>query len=220
MIFNSQVENKLFERGWFLNGEIKFTAPVKPVSSQNNSEQKQLFRKQIHQITTQSEFIITGTCWVAIDYYCQHIRRQKNPGVYDMDNIVKPILDSLVGINGLILDDVLVDRVTVNWIDTPHDDHIEVEIQYPDLIFVKKTDLVIIKSDSGWCWPVSQQLLTLDGFSEMAKRNFNTWDSIKSEDDYYALVYMLPIQPYLYFSKIKDKNYTIVDLSSLDAQTS
>jgi len=68
-------------------------------------------------------------------------------------------LDSLVGYNGLIIDDVLVDRVTVNWIDAPHDDHIEIEIQYPDLLFVEKTELVIIKSDSGWCWPMPRKLV-------------------------------------------------------------
>lgn len=92
---------KEFNKSSFLNGEIKFIAPVKPVSSQNNGVQKRTFRDEIQKITSNSQYIVTGTCWVAIDYYCQHIKRQKNPGVYDMDNIVKPILDALVGMKGL-----------------------------------------------------------------------------------------------------------------------
>jgi len=84
-----------FKKSCFLNGEIKFTVFIKPVSSQNNEEQKRAFKNQIQEITAKSKHIITGTCWVSIDYYCQHIKRQKNPGVYDMDNIIKPILGSV-----------------------------------------------------------------------------------------------------------------------------
>lgn len=205
-----------FKKSSFLNGEIKFIAPVKPVSSQNNGEQKRTFRDEIQKITSKSQYIVTGTCWVAIDYYCQHIKRQKNPGVYDMDNIVKPILDALGGLKGLIVDDVLVDRVTVNWIDTPHDDHIEIEIQYPDLLFVKKSELLFVKSDSGWCFPAPHDLIKYDAFLVLIRKYFEVWNSIKSEDDYYDSIYMLPIQPFLYYSKIKDKEYTFVELTRLE----
>ncbi len=132
-----------------------------------------------------------------------------------MDNIVKPILDALVGLKGLIVDDVLVDRVTVNWIDTAHDDHIEIEIQYPDLSFIKKSELLFIKSHSGWCYPSTRDLIKLDSFSKLISNYFEAWDSIKSEDDYYDLILNLPIQPFLYYSKIKDKEYTFVELTRL-----
>jgi hypothetical protein len=133
-----------------------------------------------------------------------------------MDNIVKPILDALGGLKGLIVDDVLVDRVTVNWIDTPHDDHIEIEIQYPDLLFVKKSELLFVKSDSGWCFPVPHDLIKYDAFLVLIRKYFEVWNSIKSEDDYYDSIYMLPIQPFLYYSKIKDKEYTFVELTRLE----
>ena len=205
-----------FQEISFLNGEIKFTLPLKPVSSQNQGQQKKIFKNQIQKITAKSQYIVTGTCWVAIDYYCQHIKRQKNPGVYDMDNIIKPILDSLVGKDGLIIDDVLVDRVTVNWIDTSHDDYIEIEIQYPDLLFLEKSKLLFIKSDSGWCFPLTNDLIQFNGFVELIRNYFENWESIKSENDYYDMIYILPIQQFLYYSKIKDKDYTIIDLSSLN----
>lgn len=206
-----------FKKSYFLSGEIKFAAPVKPVSVQNNGGRKRAYRDQMQRITTRSQYIVTGTCWVAIDYYCHHVKRQKNPGVYDMDNIIKPILDSLVGINGLIVDDVLVDRVTVNWIDTLCDDYIEIEIKYIDLIFVKKTELLFIKSDSGWCFPSSHNHIKYNESIRLIKKYFCIWDSIRSESDYYNLVYMLPCQPFLYYSKIKDKNYSIVELNSLES---
>jgi Holliday junction resolvase RusA-like endonuclease len=205
-----------FNKSSFLNGEIKFIAPIKPVSSQNNGVQKRTFRDEIQKITSKSQYIVTGTCWIAIDYYCQHIKRQKYPGVYDMDNIVKPILDALVGMKGLIVDDVLVDRVTVNWIDTAHDDHIEIEIQYPDLLFVKKSELLFVKSDSGWCLPLTCDSNKDDKFLPLIRKYFEVWNSIKSEDDYYNSLCMLPMQPFLYYSKIKDKNYAFVELTKID----
>lgn len=117
---------------------------------------------------------------------------------------------------GLIVDDVLVDRVTVNWIDTPHDDHIEIEIQYTDLLFVKKSELLFVKSDSGWCWPLTYDPNKDDKFLPLIRKYFDVWNLIKSEDDYYDSIYMLPIQPFLYFSKIKDKDYTFVELTKID----
>lgn len=104
-----------FKKDSFEHGLIKFRANVKPVSMQNSGGKRSAFKKELQEITCKSDFIVTGSCWIAIDYYCKHIKRQKNPGVYDIDNIVKPILDALVGKEGLIIDDVIVDRVTVNY---------------------------------------------------------------------------------------------------------
>lgn len=201
-----------FEESSFRHGTVKFTAHIKPVSTQNNGEQRRAFRKELQKITCNSAFIVTGTCWVAIDYYCQHVKREKNPGVYDIDNIVKPILDGLVGKDGLIIDDVIVNRVLVNWIDTPHDDHFEVEIEYPDLLYMRKTGLIFLKSASGWCFPSSSELINSDSYLDMMRAYFNAWDSIATEDDYYDAVWRLPIQNFIYHVKIRDKGYEFIDL--------
>ena len=198
----------------FEHNQIQLCIESKPVSAQNKNGVKQKFRSDVHKITSLSEYIITSTCWIAIDYYCQHMKRMKNPGVYDIDNIVKPILDSLVGLNGVLIDDVLVDRVTVNWIDTPHDDYIEIDLQYPDLLYSKKSDLIFIKSNSGWCFPTVQSMAKHTPFIELLKRYFETWDSIKTEEDYYKLVGRLPIQNFIYYSKIKNKGYHFTDIEN------
>jgi hypothetical protein len=187
--------------------------PVKPVSAQNKNKDKIRFKREIKRITANSEYIVTNTCWIAIDYYCQHINRLENPGVYDIDNIVKPILDALVGQKGLIVDDVLVDRVTVNWIDTPHEDYFEVYLEYPLLNYVKKSDLVFVKSNGGWCFPAILPISQAE--SELIQHEFSLWNSIRTEDDYYEVLPFLPIQGFIYFSKIKDKGYKFIDLSNL-----
>ena len=200
----------LFDEARFQNGSINFTAHTKPVSMQNKNEDKMDFKNEIQKITADSEYIITGTCWVHIDYYCQHIKRFKHPGVYDIDNIVKPILDSLVGNKGILVDDVLVDRVLVNWIDTSGDDYIEINLEYPDLVYLKKSELVILKSRSGWCFPTT--LLISQLAKGLIQNYFNLWNSIETEEDYYKALPGLPIQNFIYFGKIKDRGYTFIDV--------
>jgi hypothetical protein len=208
------MRENLFGEPHFEHNQIQIFIESSPVSTQNKNSVKQGFKSDVHKITSQCEYIITGTCWIAIDYYCQHIKRMKNPGVYDVDNIIKPILDSLVGLNSVLIDDVIVDRVTVNWIDTPHEDYLEIDLQYPDLLYTKKSDLVFIKSNSGWCFPAAESNLKSASFLELIKRYFDTWESIKTEEDYYKLVGTLPIQNFIYFSKIKDKEYKFIELEN------
>lgn len=199
----------------FRNGLIEFTVDTQPVSSQNKTKKKNAFKNQVQKITSSSEYIVIGPCWIAIDYYCNNIRRLKNPGVYDIDNIVKPTLDSLVGCGGLILDDVLVDRVTVNWVDTHDEDYLVLEVRFPGLAYVEKHDLKIVKSSSGWCFPISDKMLAVPRIGELLKTYFGSWDMIKTESEYMKLLPSLPQGTFVYFNKIKDKGYEFVDLNDL-----
>ena len=115
-----------------------------------------------------------------------------------------------------MLDDVLADRVTVNWIDTHAEDYLTLEVRYPDLAFVEKRELKIVKSSSGWCFPISDKMLTLPGIEGLLKTYFSRWESIKTESEYLELQPQLPQGTFLYFSKIKDKGYDFVDLDDLD----
>lgn len=202
-----------FNEEHFYKGVVDFTVREKPVSSQNKNQAKVNFKNRIRKITSTSEFIITNTCWVHIDYYCSNFHRLKNPGVYDMDNIIKPIIDGLTGAKGIIIDDVLFDRVSVNWIDTGLNDHFEINIEYPNLLYVKKEDLIFVKSENGWCFPTTIQ--EIKDRTESIKLYFDYWEKVQCEDDYYNVIKSLPIQNFVYFSKVKDKEFNFIDLSAL-----
>lgn len=204
-----------FHKDRFSNGLLEFHVAISPISAQNKSHSKQAYKLKIRSVTSASSYIIVGTCWIAIDYYCPHLKRLKNPGVYDLDNIIKPILDSLVGPSGLILDDVLVDRVAVNWKDTHEEDYLSIEVSYPGLMFLEKHDLKIVKSKSGWCFPVALKLLDDPKACETICMHFQNWDSIKTEKDYIDILPASPLNQFIYFSKIKDRGYPIIELESL-----
>lgn len=200
----------------FINGYINFFVIQKPPSVQNKITKKQELKDSVQNITKTSDYIITGACWVNIEYYSSNFNRYKNPGVYDIDNIIKPILDSLIGIHGVILDDSLFERVGVNWIDTNHDEHFEVTIEYPDMIYVKKEELLVVKSENGWCLPMPK--LIVNHKPNAIVNYFNIWNSINNEDEYYDLLGILPIQQFIYHTKIRDKNYQTVDLSEIESR--
>lgn len=130
-----------------------------------------------------------------------------------MDNIIKPIIDGLTGAKGIIIDDVLFDRVSVNWIDTGLNDHFEINIEYPNLLYVKKEDLIFVKSENGWCFPTTIQ--EIKDRTESIKLYFDYWEKVQCEDDYYNVIKSLPIQNFVYFSKVKDKEFNFIDLSAL-----
>lgn len=205
----------IFLKESFEHGRVQFNAKIEPVSLQNNIVKKDLFKSELQKITSKSDYIITGTCWIAIDYFCQHMRRFKNPGAYDVDNIIKPILDALVGSKGLVVDDVIVDRVTVNWIDTSGDDYISIEIEYPGLLYMLKSDLVFLKSKSNWCFPATRKLIGVDPYIQLIQTYFNTWDSIRCESDYYLVLGALPNQNFIYFTKVRDRGYEFIEIDTI-----
>ena len=205
----------MFSIDHFKHGTVKFTVHSQPVSLKSKSDSKAKLKKEIQKKTSESEFIVTGHCWVSIDYYCKQTKRYKNPGAYDIDNIVKPILDSFVGKGGLLIDDSLADRVTVNWIDTHGEDYIIIEVEHPDLLFLSKTDLLFIKSENGWCWPSTQKLINSPEVRDLAQLYFGAWDRINTEEEFNEWIWCLPIQPFIYHNKLKSEGYEFISLADI-----
>lgn len=196
----------------FEHNTLKFKIYHPPVSMQNPIEMKKELKSNIQKITSTSKYIITNYCWVYIDYYCETVKRFKNHGAYDIDNIIKPILDSLSGINGIILDDCLFNRVSVNWIDKNGQDEIDVEIEYPDLLYEEKTELILYKN-KNWCFPFSACYHRYDkSILDIINYYFDIWNSIDNEDEYNEKMRLLPNQRFIPYNKIKDKGYKIIEI--------
>lgn len=190
------------------SNELNLTFSIEPVSVQNANEKKLSMRADIHKVTAGCPFLITGPVFVEIDYYCGYLKRLKNHGVYDLDNILKPLLDSLSGLNGILLDDTQVERVSVNWIDSPHNDEVHIGLRYLPLYFVPKAKLIVYKQ-GNWCWPfLKEEVATLEVFLQGI---FKLWNKIQTEDDFQEILPLLPQQRY---NKLKDKGYEFHELAS------
>jgi Holliday junction resolvase RusA-like endonuclease len=193
----------------FQNNEIIINLSTEPVSLQNKTDDKNTFRNKIHAITKYSPYIITNTCFIDINYYCQYDKRYKNHGAYDIDNIVKPILDSLNGNDGIIIDDCLFDRVDINWIDKNGDDELNIRLYSLELLYIKKDKLIIYKNNN-WCLPF-QNVNSND--IDIINKYFETWNKIQNNTDYYEYIRLLPIQRFIPYNKLKDKSYKFIDIN-------
>ena len=194
----------------FKNNEILLKIKVEPVSIQNKQENKEKLKNKIHQITKTSPYILTDTCFIDIDYFCNYYKRYKNHGSYDIDNIIKPILDSLNGMEGLIIDDYLFDRVSINWIDKNYEeDVLQLRIFYPELPYVEKEQLIFYKNNK-WCFPFINK--DTEDVIEIIKKYFETWNKIQNGNDYLKYRGFLPLQRFIPYNKLKDKQYRFIEI--------
>ena len=126
-----------------------------------------------------------------------------------MDNIIKPILDALVGKDGLVVDDVLFDRVEVNWIDKNGLDEVQINIEYPNLLYHNKDTLAFYQNGS-WCFPCSKNNKSNQPLIE---KYFSIWNQI-NEENFDDLVYLLPQHVFIPFNKIKDKGFEFYEIEA------
>jgi Holliday junction resolvase RusA-like endonuclease len=193
----------------FQNNEIQISINIEPVSIQNKQENKDKLKHKIHKITDKSMYILTDTCFIDIDYFCNYYKRYKNHGSYDIDNIIKPILDSLNGMEGLIIDDYLFDRVSVNWIDKNDEDDLQLRIYYQELSYVEKNELIIYKNNN-WCFPFTNK--DKEDVIKVVKGYFDIWNKIQNGNDYLKYRGYLPLQRFIPYNKLKDKQYKFIEI--------
>jgi Holliday junction resolvase RusA-like endonuclease len=202
---NILVNSNLNWEQMFINNEIIIKTNIEPVSLQSKPKTKNKFKKKMHNIFVQSPYIITNTCFISIEYYCNYYKRYKNHDSLDIDNIVKPILDSL---DGLIIDDYLFDRVDINWIDKNDNNELVIKVYYPSgLVYGKKEDLLIFKNNN-WCFPFFGA--NNNEIKGIIKKYFATWNKILLNNDYVALYKSLPLQRFISYNKINDKGYPFI----------
>ncbi len=195
----------------FENSYIDLIFYTTPVSLQNKSDVKEIFKQRIHEIIKECPFIITSVAWIEINYYCENIKRLHNFSSYDMDNIIKPILDSISGKDGLIIDDYLFDRVMINWIDKVGDDMIEIHIEYPELLFSEKSDLIFLRKGQ-WCFASSKACRTMENYDSLISNYLDIWNSIQDENQYFDKVRILPYQRFVPYNKIANKGFLIEEI--------
>ena len=125
-----------------------------------------------------------------------------------MDNLIKPLLDSLVGIDGIIIDDSLFDSVEINWLDKNGNDEFEIQIEYPEILYGEKRTLYFLKQGQ-WCFPMNSNDIEI---KNLIVQYFNIWNSINSEEDYYKVLGDLPYQNFLPYNKICHSGFNFIEI--------
>lgn len=112
-------------------GECHFSIQGKPVSLQSSGEAKRKYQEKIKQAIHEYEFIFYREVSITITWYTDVRSRYLTDSSNDIDNIIKPIIDAIVGKDGLLIDDCQVQHVECYWLDVPHgeEEYVEVCVQ-------------------------------------------------------------------------------------------
>src|SRR5208283_876991 len=136
----------------------------------------------------------------------------------DVDNVLKPIADSLVGPDGIIIDDCQVQAVSCRWIDWAATSQLlTVSVRYRPEEWLPKPDLVFVHIGHSLYMPVCKSLP-----SEGIALVLSTWQMMfdsraklmEAGWDYYQAQSVTPVQRPFHKSRIAGK-FPIYEMEEL-----
>jgi Holliday junction resolvase RusA-like endonuclease len=135
--------------------ELKFTTIV---SIQSRKQCKEEICNLIQGELSKFKWIISGSVNVDLVWYLNDIERQETDKIGDIDNITKPILDSLTGLKGILIDDSQIRALYTFWISRNEslcDNILKIKISFDNDHCLEKQNLIFIKYSNAICLPVN-----------------------------------------------------------------
>lgn len=134
-----------------LNIKISFK---KIISIQSKKERQRDICAIIQSELSKFKWIITGRVNIEFTWFLNSVERQETDKVGDIDNITKPILDSLTGTNGIILDDYQISSIYTFWQsrnDLIADNIVYIKISFNNDEIFEKENLIFIQYSGAVC---------------------------------------------------------------------
>ena len=181
-----------------IGGELQLSIDAPTPSLQGKKVARDLFERKIHEETSKYKYLLSGDISLEITLQVHQSNRYESDGSPDLDNFLKPLLDSLCGPNGIMIDDCQVRTLSINWISWVREDtRIEMFFRVIDDEYVKKQGLLFVQIEGPLCMPVNttlplraQRIL----FSSMQSSFESRRDLVNLQCDYYSASSALPIQ--------------------------
>lgn len=219
--------------------EIVIDFEAGPVSQGANRKTKASLRELIQGKLQTFNFLLSGDVKIEILWTVHPIKRYESPNAIDMDNIIKPILDSMSGPNGILIDDTQVQEITSYWVDWENmeSDKLTVTIKYIEDHLVLKDQLEFVHYGRGLCLPVPKPRYLDESkrtkeselkFKRMViNKAIKMWDNFQKSVDsgiaWTTAVAVLPQQRVFHSNKVKN-NWNVSEpgerLKEIDAEIS
>lgn len=166
------------------DGEIIIDIDIAPVSQQSRASAKQEFTEKINRITKAYKHMLSGDVDVCVDWFVSERLRYETDRSPDVDNILKPLIDALVGQDGLLIDDNQVQRVSCQWLDSAdEEERLAITLKYRPDEFVLKDGLCFVQLGGGLCVAMHSGIPALS--QEAIIRSYQT--SLASRQHFLAL---------------------------------
>ena len=97
------------------SGELYLSFSIAPVSVQSKAARRAAQRRFIAEALSLYRFVLTGEVQVTVTWHSSEWSRYESCTTPDVDNIVKPLLDALVGPDGVLVDDCQMSSVVASY---------------------------------------------------------------------------------------------------------
>jgi Holliday junction resolvase RusA-like endonuclease len=136
-------------------GAMEFTVKGSPVSIQSSTPIREAYRKSIRELFTHLSFILTGELILEVTWLLPAKSRFETDAKADIDNCIKPIIDSFTGPDGLLVNDCQIKSLYICWrhiVSGEEQLHFKFEFAPDD--FHRKNGLAFVRLEKGLCVPV------------------------------------------------------------------
>lgn len=142
------------------NQSLHLTIAKLAVSLQSSTGAKTDYQKHIRKNLGNNDFYLSGDVDIQVVWRMNHRKRYETADRPDIDNILKPILDSISGPDGIVFDDCQVMSVYSCWHDWQYDEKEEllVRIDYLDGDTISRGGILFVEIDRMLCLPIDLQL--------------------------------------------------------------
>ncbi|WP_338648532.1 RusA family crossover junction endodeoxyribonuclease [Flavobacterium sp. KS-LB2] len=146
----------------FADSQIKITLRFdKIISRQSRKTSIDKLSGLIQSELSKFKWIIVGSILVDLTWYLNAVERQETDKIGDIDNITKPIIDSLSGENGVFVDDSQIGGLYSYWItrnDIYEDNVLVIQIKFNNDYVLYKENLKFIQYSNATCMPLNIDL--------------------------------------------------------------
>jgi Holliday junction resolvase RusA-like endonuclease len=181
-----------------ITGELHLSIDVQPASLQSRIESRMTFQEKIRDETQKYRYLFSGDIGVDITLQVHQADRYESDASPDLDNFLKPLLDSLAGPDGILIDDSQIRTLSINWMSWNREDtRLELFFRFIETEYVLKQGLAFVRIEGPLCMPIDTSLpVRAQRILFFAMRyQFRTRRHLmRLLDDYYASSSVLPVQ--------------------------
>jgi Holliday junction resolvase RusA-like endonuclease len=201
------------------NGYLQFSCPFAPVSLQAASSRKEALKANVRAQLPATEFLLSGDVSLEIQWALHESVRYETDTAPDVDNILKPLLDSICGPQGILIDDNQVQHVSCSWMDwTTLQQRLDITLRFASDLFVSKEHLVFVDFGNSLCFPVNKSAPRegLELFLKVIETQLQTRQRLRSFGwNYEAAQGVMPIQRF--FHRTRLAQFTVISLGTFRA---
>ena len=140
---------------WPTGTRVEFGISRSAVSHQADSHVTAPFIQHVKDGLRTPRFLLSGNVRLTVEWWASEQERYEKDRSPDIDNILKPLIDSLRGPEGLIIDDNQIQTVTCSWRDSQTQaQRLDVLLQFDEGEWVPKEKLVFVRFQKGLCLPI------------------------------------------------------------------